>query len=125
MINKNNQRENKTRHSHSYKQGDKILLRRGTENKYEVPYSGPHQVLEVYDNGTLRIQKGAVAETINIRRATPFHEPHGQDHGGECNEQPYINREQSYIQAGQVCTPPEKEVRRSSRLRTAIQNSGR
>ena len=42
-----------------------------------------------------------------------------------CNEQPYINREQSYIQAGQVCTPPEKEVRRSSRLRTAIQNSGR
>ena len=46
LINKNNARENRTRHSHKYKQGDKILLRRGTENKYEVPYSGPHQVLE-------------------------------------------------------------------------------
>ena len=103
-------------------------MRKGTEHKYETPYSGPHQVLEVYDNGTLRIQKGAVTETINIRRATPFYEPHSQDHGGECNEQPYMNRERSYIQTGQarqVWTSPEKEVRRSNWLRTTIQNSGR
>ena len=125
LINKNNERENRTRHSHVYKQGDQILLRRGTENKYEVPYSGPHLVLEAYDNGTLRIQKGAVAETINIRRATPFHESHSPDHGGECNEHPYMNREQPYMRTEQVWTSPEKEVRRSNRLRTTTQSSGR
>ena len=107
------------------KQGDKILLRRGTENKYEVPYSGPHHVLEVYDNGTMRIQKGAVAEIVNIRRTTPFYEPHSQDHGGECNEQPYMNRESSYIQTEPVWTSTPKKRRRSNRLRTATQNSGR
>jgi len=82
-------------------------------------------VLEVYDNGTLRIQKGVEAETIIIRRATPFYESQGQDHGGECNEQPYNNRENSYIQTEPVWTSPHKEVRRSNRLRTATQNSGR
>ena len=124
MINKNNETENRTRHSHKYEQGDKILLRRGTENKYEVPYSGPHLVLEAYDNGTLRIQKGAVAETINIRRATPFYEPHHQDHGGEYNEHPYMNREQSYIRPEQVWSSPQTKVRRSNRLRTTTQSSG-
>ena len=44
-------------------------------------------MLEVYDNGTMKIQKGAITDTINIRRVTPFHESHDQDHGGACNEQ--------------------------------------
>ena len=57
LINKNNQRENKKRIPHKYKVGDQILLRRGTENKYEIPFSGPHYVTNVNDNETIGIQK--------------------------------------------------------------------
>ena len=37
--NKNNLAENAKRIPHRYKVGDKVLLRRGTENKYEMPYA--------------------------------------------------------------------------------------
>ena len=47
-------------------------LSKGTENKYEQPYSGPHPILRINNNGTVRIQKGAVTETVNIRRITPY-----------------------------------------------------
>ena len=66
LINKNNERENAKRIEYEYTVGDKVLLRTGTENKYEHPYSGPHPVLKVNSNGTVRIQKGAVTETVNI-----------------------------------------------------------
>ena len=41
IINKNNERENSKRQAHTYQVGDKVLLKRGTENKYEAPYKGP------------------------------------------------------------------------------------
>ena len=53
LINLNNQKENSKRTKHDYKVGDQVLLRRGTENKYEVPYSGPYPILQVNDNGTV------------------------------------------------------------------------
>jgi hypothetical protein len=40
LINKNNQRENASHIPHVYSIGDKVLLKRGTENKYEAPYKG-------------------------------------------------------------------------------------
>jgi len=55
IINKNNQRENSKRVEHHYQEGDKVLLRRGTENKQEQPYTGPHTILTVADNGTVRL----------------------------------------------------------------------
>ena len=67
LINKNNEQENAKRIEYTYNVGDKVLLRTGTENKY-----GPHTVLKVNNNGTVRIQKGAVTETVNIQRITPY-----------------------------------------------------
>jgi transposase InsO family protein len=87
LINKNNLRENKGRIRHEYKVGDLVLLKRGTENKYESPYQGPFPILQVNDNGTVRLKVKAVIDTYNIRRLHPYNEPTGQDHGGECNMQ--------------------------------------
>ena len=60
-------------------------MKRGTENKVEIPYAGPYEVLDTFDNGTVRIQKGIVTDTVNLRRLTPFHEPTKSSYGGECN----------------------------------------
>jgi hypothetical protein len=62
------------------------MLRKGTENKYEAPFSGPHTILQVNTNGTVRLRIGSVTDTINIRRIEPYKEAaQGSIHGGECN----------------------------------------
>ena len=68
----NNKRENAHRIPHTYHQGDKVLLAKGTEYKYEQPYSGPHTIENVFNNGTVRLRVGAVSSTVNIRRIEPF-----------------------------------------------------
>jgi len=60
LIDKNNKAENARRIEHLYKEGDEVLLKRGTENKYESPYQGPFKVLKVNDNGTVCLRVGAV-----------------------------------------------------------------
>jgi len=85
IINLNNQRENSKRVQHVYKVGDKVLLNRGTENKYESPYQGPFDITQVNDNGTVRLKVNSVEDTYNIRRIIPFHAAPDPDHGGECN----------------------------------------
>ena len=56
LVNKNNERENKTRVPHQYKVGDLVKIKKGTENKYESPFLGPHYVTNVNDNGTIKVQ---------------------------------------------------------------------
>ena len=73
-IDLNNERENSKRIPHEYRVGDKVLLRRGTENKYESPYSGPFTILQVNDNGTVRMKVKSVTDTYNIGRIKPFHQ---------------------------------------------------
>ena len=73
-MNENNKRENSKRKPHTYRVSDKVLLRKGTENKYESPYSGPHEILQVNDNGTVRMTVNAVTDTYNIRRIKPYKE---------------------------------------------------
>jgi transposase InsO family protein len=85
IIEKNNKAENAKRIAHVYKQGDKVLLKRGTENKYETPYEGPYTVLKVNDNGTVRLKVRNVEDTYNIRHRTPYLEPDTMNHGGECS----------------------------------------
>ena len=85
LIDKNNKLENAKRVEHTNKKGDLVLLRRGTENKYETPYKGPFDILQVNDNGTVRLKVGAVEDTYNIRRLTPYTEAAALDHGGVCN----------------------------------------
>ena len=33
--------------------GEKVLLKRGNENKYESPYQGPFEIIKVNKNGTV------------------------------------------------------------------------
>jgi hypothetical protein len=84
LIQKNNKNENAKRIPHAYQVGDKVMLRKGSENKYEQPYSGPHTILKVNTNGTVRLQMGAISDTINIRRIDPYKDP-DSIRGGECN----------------------------------------
>jgi transposase InsO family protein len=86
-IEKNNKAENAKRVHHTYKEGDQVLLRRGTENKYEAPYKGPFNILKVNDNGTVCLRVGAVEDTYNIRRLTPYTRANVLNHGGECSMQ--------------------------------------
>jgi len=85
LIDKNNKAENAKCVAHLYKKGDLVLLRKGTENKYKMPYQGPFDILKVYDNGTVRLKVGAVEDTYNIRRLTPYNTADALDHGGECS----------------------------------------
>jgi hypothetical protein len=85
IIDLNNKRENSKCQQHLYRVGDKVLLNRGTENKYESPHIGPLVIMQVNDNGTVGLKVNAVEDTYNIRRRIPYHTAHEPDHGGECN----------------------------------------
>jgi hypothetical protein len=58
------------------------MLRLGSENKYERPYGGPHRILWVNTNGTVKLQIGAVTDTITIRRLHPYKDASSPVHGG-------------------------------------------
>jgi hypothetical protein len=89
LIQKNNKNENKSRVLHTYHVNDNVMLRKGTENKYEAPFSGPHKILKVNTNGTVRLRVGSVTDTVNIHRIEPYKEvtEDSSMHGGERNVQ--------------------------------------
>jgi hypothetical protein len=84
-INLNNKKENAKRVQHIYQVGDKVLLHRETENKYESPYHGPFLIMQVNDNGTVGLKVNAVENIYYMRRITPYHTSLDPDDGGECN----------------------------------------
>ena len=74
-INQNNQMENKKRIPHNFRVGDKVLYRVEWVSKYnENPYEGPYKIVQVNTNGTVRLKKGAVTDTVNIRLLKPYRE---------------------------------------------------
>jgi hypothetical protein len=75
-ILQNNKRENATRLPHNYSPGDRVMIKRNPNRKFDSPaYLGPHTVTQVFDNGTVKLSKatngGAVFETWNIRNLVP------------------------------------------------------
>ena len=73
LIDKSNERENKTRVDYDYAIGDKVLITYdGVRRKLTPRREGPYDVIQVYTNGTVKIQRGPLRERINIRRLTPF-----------------------------------------------------
>jgi hypothetical protein len=75
-LTRNNARENAKRIAHNYRIGDKVLLTvPGIRRKLSSPREGPFEVIATYTNGTVRIQRGAVSQRVNIRRLTPYYEP--------------------------------------------------
>lgn len=85
LIDANNKRENAKSVKHNYKVGNKVLLKKGTKNKYKSPYKGPYDILQVNDNGTVRMKVGAVEDMYNIHCLHPLDHADASDHGGECN----------------------------------------
>ena len=74
-ILQNNEQENKSRKPHEYRVGDKVLVRNEQSRKYGVnPYSGPYEITKLNDNGSIRVRKGAVQQTYNIRNLHPYYE---------------------------------------------------
>ena len=70
---KNISRENSLRIHHDYQVGDNVLITSNDiHRKLNCPTKGPHPIVQVYSNGTVRVQNGAVTERINIRRCSPF-----------------------------------------------------
>ena len=86
-IEKDNKAENAKRNVHIYKEGDPVLLGRGTENKYDAPYKGPFNILKVNDNGTVCLGVGVVNDNYNIRRLTPYTRSNVLNHEGKCSMQ--------------------------------------
>jgi hypothetical protein len=85
IVLKNNKAENAKRIPHTYNIGDKVLLKRGTENKYETPHQVPYTITQVNENGTVQMMIKTVEDTINIRRLTPYLGTDNILHGGECS----------------------------------------
>ena len=85
LINKNNKCENAECVIHEYKVDEKVLLKRGNENKYEAPYQGSFEILKVNDNGTVCLTVNSVMDTYNIRRLIPNGSENDTNHGEESN----------------------------------------
>ena len=72
-INKSNVRENSSRIPHEYRKGDRVLLTTpGMVPKLQSPRTGPYEVVDVHDNGTVTIRKGHVQQRVSIRRILPY-----------------------------------------------------
>ena len=70
-------RENNKRIAHDYAVGDNVYIVRDkneVRRKMSAPKMGPYEVTDIYDNGTVRIQRDNVNERINIRRIEPHFE---------------------------------------------------
>jgi Integrase zinc binding domain len=75
LIHTNNERENKNRHEHQYKVNDQVLCE-GKPNLSKFGstlWEGPFKISKVNENGTVRLRKGIVTETVHIRRIKPYH----------------------------------------------------
>ena len=79
IIHKNWKIQNAKRIKHDYKVNDEVLMRnpktevKGARKYGLAAWLGPYKVLRNNNNGTVRIQKGAVSENINIRKLKPYH----------------------------------------------------
>ena len=73
-INYSNERENANRIKHEYKRGDRVLLTTpGILPKLKSPRTGPYEVVDIHDNGTVTIRRDYVQQRVNIRRILPYY----------------------------------------------------
>ncbi|KAL7523536.1 hypothetical protein ACHAXR_000228 [Thalassiosira sp. AJA248-18] len=79
---RNTARENSQRADFDYAVGGQVLIRKdGILRKAETKYTGPYKITRVHTNGTIRIQRGAQSERLNIRRVKPYHAQMSTDEG--------------------------------------------
>ena len=78
LIRQNNIREKRKRIPHTYRVGNKVLIKQDQSAKYaNVLYKGPYSVLAIYDNGTVRIDMGIISDTYNLRLLASNSPMHG------------------------------------------------
>ncbi len=69
FIKYNNAHKNETCVKHDYHVGDKLLIHStDSTRKLERPYDGPYEIIRVYSNGIVAIQKCIINERENICR---------------------------------------------------------
>ena len=74
LVAYNNERENRNRIEHEYHAGDKILIiikKNDVKAKLDERTEAPYKIIQIYENGTIKIQKDKYEETISIRRIKP------------------------------------------------------
>ena len=72
LVDKANLRENTKRVDYNYGIGQQVYVTTdGIQRKLDSPKKGLFRIIDVYTNGTVRIQSGAVDKRINIRRLEP------------------------------------------------------
>jgi hypothetical protein len=73
QTDRNIARENSRRYDYDYVVGGQVLIKKdGKLRKSESRYQGPWTITQVHTNGTIRVQRGAQSERLNIRRVTPY-----------------------------------------------------
>ena len=76
----NNKKENKNRIQHNFKVGDLVLIvdrsyEQAKKSKLSSPTQGPYEIIKVYANGNVRIQRGNYNEDISIHCLHPYYNP--------------------------------------------------
>ena len=72
-IHQNSNTKNKKRIQHEYKANDTVLVKNKQSTKFgQDAYKSPWKILEVHNNGTIKIEKGAITDTYNIHNTTPY-----------------------------------------------------
>ena len=72
----NNQAENKSRKEYAYRVGQQVLVKNDQARKYgKNPNDEPFSVVHINNNGSIRVQKGAVQQTYNIRNLHSYTGP--------------------------------------------------
>ena len=70
-----NERENTTRREYEYKEGQKCWIvknRFERKRKLDKPAEGPFKIVQVYRNGTVKLDRNGYLEMISIRRLKPW-----------------------------------------------------
>ena len=75
LINKNNQRENKSRKDYKYQIGQQVLIENFKDDpKFAAdPWKGPYCIRQINNNGTVIVYKDSVLDTVHICRIKPYH----------------------------------------------------
>ena len=54
---------------------NQVIVKRFKKTKHgEREYNGPYSIIQVNNNGTIRIQKERYSDVVNIRRMFPYHQ---------------------------------------------------
>ena len=81
LVDRSNRRENKKRVPFDYEVGQKAMIIKATDGSHlpkpEDVHEGPYEITQVFTNGTVRLQRGAINERLNVRRLTPYFESDG------------------------------------------------